>query len=958
MRSPQSPDLVEGDGDAASLPPSGFELRLADGRAFVTASGRPLGEGIVARRFRMEVPHIKFPFDLTGGADRFRDQRCLLHELELSIDAAAVGRLMDTFVDLRGLSQGQLQLAARPGFLEVSGQHPLAGAFTAKMAVEVNLDGTRTDGLLGFFLYDFRLYQPGGISAAELIHRFAANVRPPLGRREPLAGGGVAADVLTPALRQLLVARGFRLPETRGVALRRAHVLSGQLVLEFEEQDLPASPPSPAELLAREGQRAFAEVETLIGRGEIEKAREALRDLAQVESHPFAAERFLQLLVSDPASHDLALDLCALLRRRSPAPSVALWVEGVIRETNEEWAAASRCFLELAELSLAERGLFAAALAARRAAELALHGHDDALANRAYALWESAVPNDVDALLGVAQIAERRKDLPTALSALRRVSAFATDGRIAAGAHARLGRLLLSSTDDVARARLHLDQALRYDPDDLPSVLALAESCERTGEFVRAVRLLDRGARLARAIGDKTLAVELLRRSGAIWQDRLGRAENALLRLREALSLEPSDQVRGPLLAAVVTLTRGLGLHQDALEAQRAVTRAAAAGRPRAQSLLVESALLAEDPAMHGAADEAIQHALEESPDFLEAAREWVRLRRGDSPLALRLALTTAANLAEPAERAELLVERGEIEEANPALGESARRTFMEALSAVPGHQDALRRLAGAAEHEGDAAGACEAWLKLAELSTDSEERASLLRRLADVAARMPDSPAVTLSLRAAAANADAPLPVLLRLLEVERRRDDVDAQAELALRISRLADLSEQSAMALAVLLEQLDRVDTADEVQRVRPLLSRALELSPQDGQVRAAAVRLFRLDQDLESLRPALEAYLQTAEAQPITRQLRIWRELAEVSLAIGLRREAIAAYEAIQVLDAEDRDAAEALVDLYALEGDAPAQTRALRALIELCVRKGDGPAAASRSLTLAELLADA
>src|ERR1700722_3401920 len=159
------------------LAPSGFELRLADGRAFVTAAGRPLAQGVVVRRFRMEVPRIRFPFDLTGGADRFRDQRCLLRELEIAVDASALARWIGEAVDLRGLCEGPLDLGARPGFLELSGRHPVAGPFTAKLAVVfagVSGLGPLGDECVGGFLSDFRLYQPSAISAAELLHRFGS----------------------------------------------------------------------------------------------------------------------------------------------------------------------------------------------------------------------------------------------------------------------------------------------------------------------------------------------------------------------------------------------------------------------------------------------------------------------------------------------------------------------------------------------------------------------------------------------------------------------------------------------------------------------------------------------------------------------------------------------------------------------------------------------------------------
>src|SRR5581483_11911119 len=112
----------------------------------------------------------------------FRDQRCLLRELELAVDAAAVTRWLVQAVDLRSLCQGRLEVAVRPGFLELSGTHPLAGPYTAKLAVDIAAvpdDQPRTEQSLGAFLYDFRLYQPSTLSAAEILHRFAAQLQPP-----------------------------------------------------------------------------------------------------------------------------------------------------------------------------------------------------------------------------------------------------------------------------------------------------------------------------------------------------------------------------------------------------------------------------------------------------------------------------------------------------------------------------------------------------------------------------------------------------------------------------------------------------------------------------------------------------------------------------------------------------------------------------------------------------------
>src|SRR5450755_4643008 len=103
-------EVVEAAGEEGpgQLPPSGFELRLSEGRAFVGASGRPLTEGVVVRRFSMEIPEVRFPFDVTGGADRFRHQRCALRDLELSIDSSALERWLPQVLDLPTVGIDQL----------------------------------------------------------------------------------------------------------------------------------------------------------------------------------------------------------------------------------------------------------------------------------------------------------------------------------------------------------------------------------------------------------------------------------------------------------------------------------------------------------------------------------------------------------------------------------------------------------------------------------------------------------------------------------------------------------------------------------------------------------------------------------------------------------------------------------------------------------------------------------
>ena len=118
-----------GDGREPGAPALGFALTFVDGRAVLGLEGRPLSPLGRVERLEMEVPNLRFPFDFSGGVARFRNRRCRLRELSLSLSPADVAaflrspRLADfgIFDPQVTLTSGELRLdaAARVGEREV-----------------------------------------------------------------------------------------------------------------------------------------------------------------------------------------------------------------------------------------------------------------------------------------------------------------------------------------------------------------------------------------------------------------------------------------------------------------------------------------------------------------------------------------------------------------------------------------------------------------------------------------------------------------------------------------------------------------------------------------------------------------------------------------------------------------------------------------------------------------------
>jgi len=235
--------------------------------------------------------------------------------------------------------------------------------------------------------------------------------------------------------------------------------------------------------------------------------------------------------------------------------------------------------LELARLALVRFGDAKGALAAlRRALDL-----DPASESAAIQAFE----HEVDA----GRFAE-------ALEVLERHLAAAPEKAAHAPLRVRAAGLAREKLADPARARRHLEAALRADPAHAPAAAALAPLLAEAGEWPRLAEVLERSARWER---DPAERIRLLERLAEVQQERLSRPRDALRTLSLALAVDPS---RGATRKAMEGAAARADAFAELARAYRAAARAADDLRARKVLLRRTAEILDRDL---GAPEEAVR---------------------------------------------------------------------------------------------------------------------------------------------------------------------------------------------------------------------------------------------------------------------------------------------------------------------------------------------------------------
>lgn len=359
------------------------------------------------------------------------------------------------------------------------------------------------------------------------------------------------------------------------------------------------------------------------------------------------------------------------------------------------------------------------------------------------------------------------------------------------------------------------------------------------------------------------------------------------------------------------------------------------------RAIVVFKGLFAEDPAdsVAGASVQRLAELFEEA----ELSEDLVALWEQQA--------TCRENVGDRAKAAELWELSGRLSE---QLLEDVERAMRDhRRSAALGGEaslEALARLHGERGEPLDAAGVLE-WLCAQSSAEQLAPRALLMAEHYLKAGR----PKVARSrLEQASGRATDSAPIRKRLAELYREAKQYTPLAEL---LTLEASLSADVSSRLKLLREAARlHVQERDDPNSAVPLLSQAVELDPEDTDLRLSLAdayrRATRYDEAIDTLRAQVERY---GARRPKKRAIVHYR-LGLVCIAAGKRSDALAELDAANKIDPAHAGVSQALARLAFEEGDLDRAERMYRALLLVLgtAESDDAPSRATALLDLSEI----
>ncbi|MBN2362481.1 MAG: tetratricopeptide repeat protein, partial [Deltaproteobacteria bacterium] len=626
MRPIRGPETAA-EGEPSAPGSVGFSLAFEGGAALLRLAERELDAGVLIRAADFEIPNVRFPLDVTGGADWFQNRRLRLRAIELTLDLEAVrDRLRDIW------SQNSLllrRLTTENGVIVIEGT---VGAREDQHFVAHAAIGTVRGLTVRLQLFDTVVFGAAAMTPSVLAHTLAAAL--PVGEARPEMAQARFFDVGELLVQPLLVQAGWKKAALGDVEIEWIHVGENRLTLVACGSErpgwLPDRPVQPASAAFTRGVRAMARSDAAnalaqaIADGQPDRAgklAQALTDRFPDSDSTVALAA--EALLLDPRSCDEALELLQTARGRRDIQVLAnlgraLADPGARSEVLAELAAA-------AERTGQER------LAQRAAVE---QGHAEASRQdelRARVAFERALTfddRDADALrgafeacLGLGQTADALRYGERALRAREDDCDLAV----------RVGYLHLD-LGDLERARRAFRRALHARPRT-DALLGLAQIAQATGDPARAAALYQEACATARGSGDYAGLAQGLGALAKFAVDVLSDPATALAAVEELIERGAEDGVSA---LAGARAAEALGDEHRARALLERALRLVAGGVERANAHFRLGMLLQrcgdEDAAefhLRAAAEQGSPGAAGEPEDeFFDRARQaWIELR-------------------------------------------------------------------------------------------------------------------------------------------------------------------------------------------------------------------------------------------------------------------------------------------------------------------------------------------
>ena len=551
-----------------SANPLGLNLDFLFGRGFLWAKAEHLRDWISLDLLRMEIPDLSFPFDGRGGLGRFRNTRCLVREIEVSVSESGLRDLLaQAAASLDGFERLEIRLLQ--GAAHVSLKMRAMG-MTTYLSFKVALippEPPRADEI-HLSLYDYRAFGPmpyaPRLLAADLLTSLldTPTLRPP-GRGESFSVG-VAGDILSMRPLKLLLLHlfpqaGWKLPNLAGVVLDGARIRPGQISLRATTRaeswyqpdpqgrelfDISATLEGSRALAAYEAKDLFGGADQTLFQGDLTRTLEQLMTLQDVYGpHPELVARILECLLADPTPGHLteADVLCERVLKEEPETIEALIARPTIaalmkRPTKEILAHYDALAAELRRRQQIEDWVLCELTAAQWLAKTSEH---DALSRLKGVL--ALAPRNMEVLLEVRALTARTGDWQGHEQVLKRLTGVCTERQALKQVYLDLAHLLMDRRSEVAEARIYLEKVLRLEPGEVEALDTLGSGYVLSGQPLRALKAFGSAARAAEGRENLDRAAALYFRAAKLWFNDLGNASEALLGCRRALELHTQE---------------------------------------------------------------------------------------------------------------------------------------------------------------------------------------------------------------------------------------------------------------------------------------------------------------------------------------------------------------------------------------------------------------------------------